>query len=130
MSKLFRPRTFAFMLILVALAALTYGFAAGNTVNATKAGDGSTTVSGYTVDVTWTLNAANPSQTSSADLDFGADAPGTVYSRIGVSDTPGTGSCAAYTYGSWINCGSGSTPSCTYAGAVIDVCAIQVVATD
>ena len=41
---------------------VAYGFAAANTVPATKAGDGATAISGYTVSaVSYTLNSSNPS---------------------------------------------------------------------
>jgi hypothetical protein len=49
-----------FALVLV-LAGATYAFAAANTVPASKAGDGSGAISGYTVSaIHYTLNAANP----------------------------------------------------------------------
>jgi hypothetical protein len=54
-----------FALVLI-LAGATYAFAAANTVPASKAGDGSGTISGYTVSVIhYTLNAATPSNIDS-----------------------------------------------------------------
>ncbi len=48
--------------VVIILAISTYAFAAANTVPATKAGDGSGVISGYTVsNVAYNLNAADPS---------------------------------------------------------------------
>ena len=50
MSKIFRPRSFAMIILVLILAAAVYGFAASNTVPATTyAGYGSGTISGYTI---------------------------------------------------------------------------------
>jgi hypothetical protein len=81
MSRIFRPRTLAIMIVLLVLAALTYGFAAANTVNLNgTVGDGSTTgLTGYTVDVSWVLNSSNPSTDPTMCLDFTVGSPTTVY---------------------------------------------------
>ncbi len=63
------------ILVIVAISATAYAFAAANTVPATKAGDGLGVVSGYTVtSVTYTLNAADPSTLDEVSFDLGAAA--------------------------------------------------------
>lgn len=63
------------LFVVVALAAAAYAFAASNTVPATKAGDGSGAVSGYTVTgVVYTLNGSDPSTLDSVAFDLGAAA--------------------------------------------------------
>lgn len=65
---------FALVAILV-LATVSYAFAASNTVPATKAGDGTGTVSGYTVtSVVYTLNGTDPNTLDSVSFDLGAAA--------------------------------------------------------
>lgn len=54
-------RYLAIFAIVLILAGATYAFAAANTVPASKAGDGSGAISGYTVSVIhYTLNGTNP----------------------------------------------------------------------
>jgi hypothetical protein len=59
----------------VAISVAAYAFAAANTVPDTRAGDGSGTVSGYTVtDVVYTLNSSNPGTLDSVAFDLNAAA--------------------------------------------------------
>ena len=131
MSRFFKPRTIGFLLILVVLAALTFGFAAENTVTASKAGYGETTVSGYTVTVSWDIDDTNPTLASDCTLDFGADSPTEVWASV-YEDTSGSAPwCDASTYGAWINCvEAGTTATCTYTGSVQGICGIRVSAGD
>ena len=63
------------LFVIVAISAAAYAFAASNTVPATKAGDGTGAVSGYTVtSVVYTLNGADPSTLDSVAFDLGAAA--------------------------------------------------------
>lgn len=63
------------LFVIVAISAAAYAFAASNTVPDTKAGDGSGTVSGYTVTgVVYTLNGTDPSTLDSVSFDLGAAA--------------------------------------------------------
>ena len=63
------------VIVVVILSAATYAFAAENTVPDTKAGDGTGTVSGYTVtDVVYTLTATTPTTLDSVSFDLGAAA--------------------------------------------------------
>jgi hypothetical protein len=64
------------LMVVVVLAASAYAFAAANTVPATRAGDGSGTISGYTVtSVAYTLNSSDPSQLD--EVSFTLDAAAT-----------------------------------------------------
>lgn len=129
MSKLLKPRTIGFLLILVLLAALTFGFAASNTVTDSKAGYGASTVSGYNVTVSWTLNIGNPINVTQATLNFGGDTPSQAWASIEIDATsPYCDGDEAW--GSWIDCGSGAPYNCTYAGPVEGICGIRVSAGD
>ena len=63
------------LFIIVVISVATYAFADANTVPDTKAGDGSGTVSGYTVtSVVYNLNVTNPATLDSVAFDLGAAA--------------------------------------------------------
>jgi hypothetical protein len=67
------------------VATTAYGFAAANTVPASNAGDGSGTVSGYTVSsVHYTLNSTNPANVDSVSFTISpaVSAGGTVYVKL------------------------------------------------
>ncbi|RJP51265.1 MAG: hypothetical protein C4557_08355 [Anaerolineaceae bacterium] len=101
------------LLIIAAVSVAAYAFAAANTVPDTKAGDGSGTVSGYTVtSVVYTLNGTDPSTLDSVAFDVGAAA-----SQVKVQ--------LVATTGSWYDCtlGTGTTWSCTTTG--LDVSTID-----
>jgi hypothetical protein len=79
---------------IVAISVASYAFAAANTVPATKAGDGSSAVSGYTItNVVYTLNATDPSTLDKVEFDLGAAAAtGKVKAQL------------VATTGTWYNC--------------------------
>ena len=81
----------------------TFGLTASNAVPATKAGDGSGAVSGYTVSaVSYTLNASNPSNLD--QVSFTVDTAPAAGSTMKVQLAAG---------GSWYSCtNSGTTVSC------------------
>jgi hypothetical protein len=102
------------------MATVTYAFANTNTVNPSKAGDGDGAVSGYTVDVSYTLDATDPDEVSAVVLDFDT-APGTA--KITFDDT------------TWTDCGADGTATqltCTLASnvTVLSITTITVVAAD
>ncbi len=108
LNKLFRPRTIALMILLFALAALTYGFAAGLGVTANNtlgAGQNTTALSDLAVTVYWELESdlsdgvgdEDPSTGPTAQLEFGADAPSVVWARLG-DDT------AVTVWTAWVSC--------------------------
>ncbi len=75
-------RTTTALLIALILSAIAYGFAAANTVPTSKAGDGTGTVSGYTIsNIHYTLNNSDPSKIDSVtfNTDVAVPASGTVY---------------------------------------------------
>lgn len=60
---------------IIAISIAAYAFAASNTVPATKAGDGTGAVTGYTVtSVVYVLNATDPNTLDSVSFDLGAAA--------------------------------------------------------
>ena len=68
LNRLGRP--FALVGVL-AIAATTIGFAVSNTVPASKAGDGTGAVSGYTItNITYTLNATNSDDIDLVEFDL------------------------------------------------------------
>ena len=113
---MFHPRTPTLRLLvmfglILLLSAVAYGLAAANTVPASGAGDGSNTISGYTVtNVTLTLNATNPAYidkvTFTVTPGAGAAAPATVKAKL------------VSTSSTWFSCTntSGTTWDCTVTG--------------
>ena len=85
MSKLFqkRYRILILVVLILILGTASYGFAATNTVaDAGKAGEGSNTVSGYTVtNVSYTLNSTDPNQLDAVDFTLDS-AASSVYAGI------------------------------------------------
>lgn len=70
------------VLVVIAMAASAYAFAAANTVPATKAGDGSGAISGYTVSaIVYNLNSSNPTNLDSVDFTL-SDAAVTVKIKL------------------------------------------------
>lgn len=81
--------------VIAAISVASYAFAAANTVPATKAGDGSGVVSGYTItNVVYTLNGTDPSTLDSVSFDVGAAA-----AQVEVQLVATTGSWYACTLG-------------------------------
>ncbi len=81
MSKYFRPRTFAMIILVLILSAAVYGFAAANTVPATTyAGYGSGTISGYTItNVSYRLDSSNPVNIDQASFSISPTTATSVY---------------------------------------------------
>ncbi|MFM8367920.1 MAG: hypothetical protein ACKOBD_04090 [Chloroflexota bacterium] len=77
------------VIAVVTIAVASYAFAASNTVPATKAGEGSGTVTGYTItSVVYNLNATDPSTLDSVAFDLGAAAAtGKVKAQLVASGT-------------------------------------------
>ena len=126
MSRIFKPRTLVFALVLVVLAALTFGFAAQNTVADTKAGFGEGAVSGYSVAVSWDINDSNPSNATQATLDFGTDSPSEVWALVGTDNSSPYCDTTDWS-GTWIDCTEGgTTATCAYTGSVLEICGIRV----
>lgn len=61
MFRFLRPRTLIAVMLVLILSVAVYGFAAANIVPGSYAGDGSGSISGYTIsDIHYALNASNP----------------------------------------------------------------------
>jgi hypothetical protein len=106
---MFNSRTLKVLFVVMAviiMAGASYAFAAANTVPATKAGDGSGAVSGYTVtNVVYTLNGSDPSTLDMVTFDLSA-AAATVEVQL------------VATTGSWYSCtlDTGTTWECDTTG--------------
>ncbi len=116
-----RPFKMLFIvLVVIAISMATYAFAAANTVPNTKAGDGSGTVSGYTItSVAYELNTTDPSTLDSVSFDTGAAA-----TNVQVQLVSSTGS--------WYACEltTGTTWSCDTTGLTVSsIDQLRVVAT-
>jgi len=125
--RIFRPRSLFLITLVLLLAAVTYGFAAANTMPAvSNAGDGSVTVSGYHVsNIHYTLNGGNPRNVSSVSFDLAPDdgggTPTAVQAQIGSS--AGWSTCSVTTAPTW-NCPASGTVT------VLSVDELTVVAAD
>ena len=119
MSNLFqyRYRVLALVIALLILGTATYGFAAGNTVPAGEAGEGSGVISGYTVtNVVYTLNASDP--TVFATVTFTLDAAASdVYAGLDNGTSVDWDSCSA------TNAPTNTNFSCNLAGNTVTVAA-------
>ncbi len=121
---MFRTRMFRSVIIMIValvFASTAYALAASNTLaDAGKAGDGSNTVSGYTVSgVTYNLNATNPSLVASVEFDLDAAA-----SEVEASISDGTVETFAD------NCSNaGNHWTCTFTGVTaLEAADLRVIA--
>ena len=81
------PRRFAAILVAIVIGVATFAAAASNTVPASRAGDGSAAISGYTVsNVSYTLSASNPSVIDLWTFDLNA-AASVVKSKVVAAST-------------------------------------------
>ena len=125
MSKIFRPRSFAMILLALILAATIYGFAAANTVPATTyAGYGEGTIAGYTItNVQYRLQSSSPSNIDQVTFTIAPTGTSTVYASL---ESGGT----------WHSCTEGGaglvTCDLTVVGvqAALDADLLQISATD
>ncbi len=112
-------KTLLIVIVVLMLAGFTYAFADANTVGASKAGDGTGTISGYNVtNIKYTLNNTNP--TSIDAVSFTLDANAAVV-RVRINA------------GSWYSCDVSASPSitCSTPGATVaPATTLQVVATN
>jgi hypothetical protein len=109
---MFHSRTFRSIVILIvalAFASTAYAMAASNTLaDAGKAGDGSNTVSGYTVTgVTYNLDVTDPSLIASVEFDLDAAASSVAASLTDASSNETFASACS-------NGGSGNHWTCTF----------------
>ncbi len=98
------------VLVVVILAVSAYAFAASNTVPATKAGDGSGAISGYTVSaVAYNLNATDPSALDSVDFTLDAAATQVTIKLVAAGST--WYDCSVVTGNNWTCDTTGATVS-------------------
>lgn len=121
MKNVLRPRSFGMLIIALILAASVYGFAAANTVPDTYAGDGSGTISGYTIsNVTYSLN----SDSDPTDIDQVTFTLSTAASEAYVSFDGGS---------SWASCSISGGTSVTCGSLSVNVAganSLRVIAVD
>lgn len=116
---LFLSRRLPFAALLALTASAAYGFAAANTVPASRAGDGAAAVSGYTVtNVHYNLDTLNPQQLSSITFTISPAVPGGGTVRV---STDGGATWTA-------PCTTGSSITCTSTAAVSSITGLRVVA--
>lgn len=107
----------------VVLASLGYGYAAGNTVPTSNAGDGVGAVSGYTVSaIHYNLNASSPQNLSSIQFTVAPAVPVTGAVRVSIDN--GTSWLAANA----CTVTGGTSVSCTTTSTVSSVTDLRVVA--
>ena len=128
LKNLFQPKYLALLLILIILGSAAYGLAAANVVPETGAGEGSGTVSGYTIsNVTYALLTTDPTKVESVSIDVAptttAGVPATV--RISVDSGVTWISCTGPTTNTWLCAfGTGSEP------AISTIASLEVIAMD
>ena len=122
LASIVNVRLLVMLAVSAIFAAASYGFAGTNTVDATKAGDGSAGISGYAITaVRYTLNSTNPANIDSVAFTI---APS-------VNQSTGTVKVRLVTSGSWFGCTSttGTAWSCTTTGVTVSAAdSLQVVA--
>ncbi len=124
--RLFDLRKSALLLLVLMLAAVTYGFAASNTVPDGGAGDGQGTISGYTIgNVSYNLLSTDPSKVASVSFTVtpNGTAPAASVVKITLDGT------------TWIDCTAGATAwTCAFASGseptVLSASQLRVVATE
>ena len=110
-NKIFRPRNFLVVIMLLVLAAVAYGFAATNTVAASSAGDGTGTVSGYDITaIHYELDTTDPTDVDAVEFTMtGAAAAQTVYIQLN-------------SYAGWFTCTmSGNDATCDTSSVAVPV---------
>jgi hypothetical protein len=108
---------FAIVLVAFAFASVATAYAAANTVPGTSAGEGSSTISGYTVsNVAYTLDSNNPSSITGVAFDLNASA-NTV--RVSLVSGGSTSACTS---------GGGNHWACTVTVSVSSANSLTVIA--
>lgn len=127
--QLIRPRTVALLVMVLILAAVTYGFAALNSMPAqSNAGDGAVTISGYTIsNVVYDIYSdSDPADIDNINFDVtaqgGGSDPGSVYVKLDASSSTWV-SCSFVALDEW---------TCPINGSVttLDADELRVVAVD
>jgi archaellin len=111
-KKIFRPRTLVAVLAVLLIMIAAYAYAAANVVPETGAGDGSNTISGYTIsNVQYSLDAANPTLISAVSFDIDPTAGASFVREVKVQLVTG---------GNWFDCTeAGTSATCTITGVTV-----------
>jgi len=118
-SKLLRPRTLTLIILLIIVAALTFGFAATLTPSSDDVAAGtSALMNDMAADVTWSLNATTPDTSPVATLSFTTGVPTTVYAQV----QDNTGTALTLTSGDdWAACVLNAGDwDCTFTGVSVE----------
>ena len=117
LSNLMRPRTLLLVILLIIVAALTYGFAATLTASTDSVAAGTSgAMLDMDVDVTWTLNATTPDTSPTASLSFTTGSPTTVYAQV----QDGTNAVLQVGGVDWVACGGTGPFTCTFTGVAVE----------
>jgi hypothetical protein len=100
MSRIFRPRTVALLIVLLVIAALSFGFAASINVTAPAVGEGATTFTDFDADVDWIFDATDPTTGPSACITFSNGVTTVSDARMAVLD----GASAVLAADGWVTC--------------------------
>ena len=118
-SKLLRPRTLVLIILLIIVAALTYGFAATLTPTTSDIAAGTSgQMNDMTATVAWDLNTSTPDSSPTANLTFTAGTPltGEVYAQV----QNAAGTVQQVSGADWVAC-TGSGPfACVFTGVSVE----------
>jgi len=127
--KIFRPRVLLSIGLILILAVVAFGYAAANVVPESGAGDGTGTVSGYTItNIDYTLLTSDPTKVQLLTLDIAPTPPSLAGAATDVRITVDAST--------WIICAgpSGTTWTCTFGvgtePSVTAILNLQVVAAE
>ncbi|MEN9935172.1 MAG: hypothetical protein RLZZ387_1751 [Chloroflexota bacterium] len=118
-TALLRPRFLLAVALSLVLGTTAYGFAAANTIPTSGAGDGSATISGYTISsVTYALDSTDPSLLDSVSFNI---------TPTGSNPQPVTVKIQLVTDGTWYTAtaGSGTTWSVDLASANVTAASVN-----
>jgi hypothetical protein len=128
LSKFFKPQVLISLGLILILAVVAFGYAAANIVPESGAGDGTGTVSGYTItNIDYTLLTSDPSKVQLLTLDVAATAGAGDATDVRITVDSGTTwiTCTGPAVNTWTcTFGVGSEPSVS---AISD---LQVVAAE
>ena len=103
-NKLLRPKIIASALIILTISAVAYGYAAANVVPESGIGDGSGTVSGYTIsNIDYTLLSSDPSSLTSVSFDVAPTSGASAATDVRITVDNGTTwvTCTGPTVNNW-----------------------------
>lgn len=127
-SKILQPKYLAIAFIILTLGVIAYGYAAANVVPESGAGDGSGTVSGYTIsNIDYTLLTSDPSKVTSVSFDVASTGGAGVPNDVQITVDSGT---------TWVACTGPETNTwtCTFTvsaePSVTAIESLQVVAAE